>query len=432
MDSDDTIDAANGRKLRELAYRAADPSLLGYVMQVHCPAKPGTDPTDFTAVDHVKLFRNLPYLRFEGRIHEQILGAISRAGGRVAATDLFVVHSGYDHSPEGQKRKLERDLRILHRELEEQPDHPFTLFNLGMTYADCGRFEEAINYLRRSAERSRERDSHLRKVYALLVYCHSQTGQPEAAWEACRRGLLLFPKDAELLFRKGLLLHEAGRLEEAAQAYRHLLTTDEESHFKSVVWGLRGFKGRQNLALVYQDLGQWDRAEAEWRRVTEEVPRYRPGWRGLGEVLLRQGKVNEVRALADRLSGDNGLAGESRVLRAKVAAAQGNLPEAWQEVESAAREVPGDLEPLQALCQFLFEGGHLAEAERALKELVRRAPEDGSAHHNLGMVHQRRGQFDLAVASYRQALRFRPDYPATHVHLANALRHISPSSPCPA
>jgi GT2 family glycosyltransferase/2-polyprenyl-3-methyl-5-hydroxy-6-metoxy-1,4-benzoquinol methylase len=36
MDSDDTIDAENGQKLRELAYRDADPSILGYVMQVHC------------------------------------------------------------------------------------------------------------------------------------------------------------------------------------------------------------------------------------------------------------------------------------------------------------------------------------------------------------------------------------------------------------
>ena len=37
MDSDDTITPECGRRLRELAYGEADPSMLGYVVQVHCP-----------------------------------------------------------------------------------------------------------------------------------------------------------------------------------------------------------------------------------------------------------------------------------------------------------------------------------------------------------------------------------------------------------
>jgi glycosyltransferase involved in cell wall biosynthesis len=37
MDSDDTIDADCGRRLRKLAYGAADSAILGYVVQVRCP-----------------------------------------------------------------------------------------------------------------------------------------------------------------------------------------------------------------------------------------------------------------------------------------------------------------------------------------------------------------------------------------------------------
>jgi GT2 family glycosyltransferase/2-polyprenyl-3-methyl-5-hydroxy-6-metoxy-1,4-benzoquinol methylase/Tfp pilus assembly protein PilF len=301
MDSDDTIDATNGRKLRELAYRPAGPAVLGYVMQVHCPGPGEEGQDDVTVVDHVKLIRNLPALRFEGRIHEQILPALRRAGGETAWTDVFVVHSGYDHSRAGQQRKLERDLRLLHRELQERPEHPFTLFNLGMTYADCGRYLEAVEFLTRSLARSGPGESHLRKAYALLVHARAQLGQPEAAWEACQQGLERFPQDAELRFRKGILLHERGRLEEAVRAYQDLLQTAEERHFTSVDRGLRGFKARQNLALVYEDLGELARAEEQWRRVVEERPGYRPGWRGLGEVLLRQGQTQEALAVAGQL-----------------------------------------------------------------------------------------------------------------------------------
>ena len=173
--------------MRPEAPRAGRPrpstrAILGYVVQVHCPGGESGDPeADVTAVDHVKLFRNRPELRFEGRIHEQILPAIRRAGGEVAWTDLYVVHSGSDPSPEAQDRKRQRDLRLLHLELRERPDHPFTLFNLGMTYVDAGRFEEAEEFLRRSIKHSNPDESHLRKVYALLVCTEI------AAWPARRR-----------------------------------------------------------------------------------------------------------------------------------------------------------------------------------------------------------------------------------------------------
>ena len=106
MDSDDTIPAECGRQLRLLVDHGIDPSVLGHVMQVHCPGggEDGDPETDVTVVDHVKLIRNRTDLRFEGRIHEQVLPAIRRAGGTVAWTELYVVHSGSDPSPKAQEQ----------------------------------------------------------------------------------------------------------------------------------------------------------------------------------------------------------------------------------------------------------------------------------------------------------------------------------------
>src|SRR3990167_9487943 len=124
MDSDDTIDAENARRLRELAYGMHKPCILGYVMQVHCPGRDDDVGEGMTVVDHIKMFRNHPQLRFEFRIHEQVLPAIRRLGGGVAWTDIHVVHSGSDHSDQGRQYKYERDLRILNLEIKERPDHP--------------------------------------------------------------------------------------------------------------------------------------------------------------------------------------------------------------------------------------------------------------------------------------------------------------------
>ncbi len=190
MDSDDTIPPECGRRLRMLIDGHPDPRVLGFVMQVHCPGggESGDGDPDVTVVDHVKLFRNRPDLRFDGRIHEQILPAIRRLGGEVAWTDVYVVHSGSDPSPPAQERKRVRDMRLLRLELAERPEHPFTLFNLGMTHAHASQFAEAADYLKRSIARSNPDESHLRKAYALLVYAEMRQDHRDEALEICRRG----------------------------------------------------------------------------------------------------------------------------------------------------------------------------------------------------------------------------------------------------
>jgi tetratricopeptide (TPR) repeat protein len=130
----------------------------------------------------------------------------------VAFTPLFVVHAGADHSPEGRKSKLRRDIRLLHLDRRERPNHPFVHFNFGMTYSDAGKHRKAVKSLRRSLELAQPHESHLRKVYALLAGSYSELGQMDEARAVCRDGLKLFPKDPELLFRHGILLHGEGRL----------------------------------------------------------------------------------------------------------------------------------------------------------------------------------------------------------------------------
>jgi hypothetical protein len=78
----------------------------------------------------VRLFRNHPDVRWDYRVHEQILPSLRRAGHAVRFTDLAIEHSGY-LDPALRLRKLERNLRLPHLDLAERPNDAFTLFNLG-------------------------------------------------------------------------------------------------------------------------------------------------------------------------------------------------------------------------------------------------------------------------------------------------------------
>jgi glycosyltransferase involved in cell wall biosynthesis len=279
MDTDDTIDPENGRKFQELVrHIARDPpaGVMGFLMKVRCPSAGRNGDQGAIEVDQVKLFRNLPEIRFEGRIHEQVLMPIRRAGGTVAWTDIFVVHSGSDQSPEGRAKKIERDLRILDLEYKERPDHPFTLFNLGMTYAEAGEHEKAIGFLWQSVGRAGEEDSHLRKVYALLMSSYRQLHREVTAWETCFKGLKQFADDLELRFQQAAMHYAFGRRPEAARAYEELRALEISRHLSSVDRGLQGYRSGHNLAVIYMELGELAKAECLWRQVIEKLPGLHP------------------------------------------------------------------------------------------------------------------------------------------------------------
>jgi tetratricopeptide (TPR) repeat protein len=355
-------------------------------------------------------------------MHEQILGAIRRLGGKVAWTDLYVVHSGSDQSPAAQTRKLERDLRLLTLELTERPEHPFTLFNLGMTHSHANRFAEGADFLRRSIARSHPADSHVRKAFALLLYAEMRQSHHEQALDACHRGRALFPRDKELRFREGVLLHELGRLAEARGAYLSVLTEEEDRHFSSVDNGLNGFMAHQNLAVVATDMGDLAEAEKQWTEVTRDVPQYRQGWRGLGDVLIRTERCADAEKLADQLMCQGPLRAEGLLLHSRLALLQSRLDDARNALEVAAAEYPDDKTTLGSRSQFLFEHGTNDEAERALRSMIDRDPSDAEAHHNLGTLLMRSRRHDEAVVSYRQSLRYRPNYAATYLNLGYALK----------
>ncbi len=425
MDSDDTIDEHNGRQLRELVRRPIDEYTLGFVIQVHCPGPERSGHRDVTAVDHVKLFRNLDELRFEGRIHEQILASIRRVGGSVAFTDLFVVHSGVDHSLAAVEKKQQRDLELIKLDLKDRPGHPFVLFNLGMTYADMAEYEDAAKAMMQCLEVSDPQSSHVRKAYAIWVGVLMELERSEQACEVCKQGRDLYPDDPELLYRHAILEYERGNLEQCVVLYEGLLRGETERHFSSIDRGIFEYKARHNLALAYFELEKWDKATELWRHVIASVPAHEDAWRGLGRLYLRSGNAVAARELLSQLAAERRHPAYAMELTAALELAGGNPDRARLILADAVRQFPDRLDTADAYCQLLFEQGPLTLALDALTSLAARRPDDGSVLHNLATVHLRLGMNEQAVNLFQQALELRPESSESRLYLGYALRNLS-------
>jgi glycosyltransferase involved in cell wall biosynthesis len=92
LDADDRVDRDNHDKLATL-FASLGHENLAFSLKCFCVPDPH-NPAG-TYVDHIRLFRNHPQVRWEYRVHEQILPAVRRQGGGVREAEVVITHVGY-------------------------------------------------------------------------------------------------------------------------------------------------------------------------------------------------------------------------------------------------------------------------------------------------------------------------------------------------
>ena len=420
MDSDDTIPHDCGERLRALADSKHADTILGYVMQVRCPANSSRRRQEFTVVDHVKMFRNRPEIRFEGRIHEQVLMPIRRLGGEVGWTDIYVEHSGADDSVESQRRKIERDLRILRKDLADRPNHPFVLFNFAMTYAESRNYRKALLWTKRCLRLSNPGESHVRKAFAYLASCQMELGNFDGAIQAAEAGRQLFPDDPELLFREAMVLNAQGRNVEAINSYEQLLRLDPTEAFQSTDPSITGYKCRFNLGVVLQETGEDLQAENQFRQALADAPWFYPAQRALLNLLLERGRVTAAEVELERFQSELKEC-DQLIYSARISEKRGAELQAGQLIDKSLDKFPTNELALEEGARFHFVHANWGRAESILNRLVENNPMNGAALHNLAAICLQRNDRSRAVELLKRSLEVRPDSESTRQLLLQAM-----------
>ncbi len=389
LDADDALDSTNRERLRALLHGLRDED-AGYVMKCLCLPDPVSG--NATIVDHVRLFRNRPDLRWEYRVHEQILGALRRRGAEIRGCDVAIHHRGYQDQ-EVRAGKVRRDLRLLRLEDADRPNDPFTLFNLGALYDELGRHAEALALLRRSLKLSDPGDSIVRKLYALIVHCQCRLGQPREALASCLEGLRTCPNDVELLYTQAGLLRDLNDRPGAIACLEHLLQLPPPSYLASVDAGLRGYKARFLLGQLYRDQGLTDAAESQWRAAVALQPGFTQSWLELAELFLGQRRWPELAEAIQNLSVDRRRTRDAVVLQARGCLARKEYEAARGLLEEMIARDPKAVYPRQILTHVLLqEGKDWAAAERALRDLLALDPRHTEARNNLKVLLRQRAK----------------------------------------
>jgi tetratricopeptide (TPR) repeat protein len=398
LDADEYFDETNREKFRQLLAALPEDN-TAYAMQQRSGANNGSA----TLVDQVRLFRNDPAIRWDYRVHEQLLPSLRKAGHAVRSTGIAIEHTGYLDGALRLK-KLERNLRLLHLDMAERPNDPFTLFNLGWAFADLDRCGDALPLLQRSLQLSHNADSITPKLYALLTLCHRRPGRFADAWAACQAGHARCPDNPELLFLKGQLCHQRGDRAGARACWTQLLAERSltvaaqlDGVFASVDAALHGPLVRYHLAVLDREEGRANDAEAQWRAILDETPGYHPSRLGLAELYLNQERWAEMEILLAELEPHGPL--DVALLRSRMFLARKEFAAARQLLEEVLRQAPQLVTAQVILSHVLLQSGDESAAEPLLRRIVEVDPTQAESWRNLAVFYRRRNRLREAIAA---------------------------------
>lgn len=357
LDADDVLPLSSGEAVLHAAINA-EPGVTGFVIPVQFVEE---GPNAGTKVDHVKLIRNYPGIKFEGRIHEQILSSIREHGGEIVRLNAVVLHAGYDTSAKGQKKKRERDWYLLNLDLQDRPEHPFVWFNIGMTHHYTGGHEEAVNALQQSIRFSGEQDSHLRKAYSLMGVSLRELGLLDEAKHAFEEGLARVGEDPELVFQLAMTATAKGELFEAKRLYESM-PQDSGSYFSSMDIGILSFKRLHNLAGIEMALGDYVAARQHWHEAFHMNPHSTISLLALCDAALDMGDLNTARYTLEDLSRLEGFSIDWTERRMRLFECSPEPGGSYAVLEQCMRQSPHSIGPRLLLTRRLLNEGRTAEA----------------------------------------------------------------------
>jgi tetratricopeptide (TPR) repeat protein len=254
-----------------------------------------------SAVQHnaLRVFRNRPEYRFEGRLHEQIGYALpGYLPERLTETAVRLDHYGYLGVVRDAKDKAKRNLELLQAQQRESAPTAFMHFNLGAEYAAMGETARAVGEFEESWRLASETSDGLRLEFLPSLANRTvaglrQCGRNEDAIERADFFLERFPGFTDLVYYQGHAAFALGRHQEAIEYMEKAMSMgDAPSRYTALV-GAGTYLPRITMAVMHMD----QRRPAKALRLMEWCVEHHPDYFAVMEpyamALLRNGRSGQ-------------------------------------------------------------------------------------------------------------------------------------------
>ncbi len=298
LDADERLEAGQGPALRAWLARTWKAALRQRLLN-HTGESGMSAPLEVSAL---RLWRHAPHVRFEGLVHEQLVGLPGFCGERFADTPVRLVHHGYAADVVRAAGKRDRNLALLRRQLAAPGAErdAFLHFNLGSEHLVREEFAEAVDPLLRALELAAGDETPLRRLpygprLALrAVRALRLAGEPREGARIAERWLGVMPDHTDLAVERALCLADAGDPAGALPRLEAALAMGDGPVAYGSTPGLTGALGHALRGELLARLGRHAEAAASYRAGLRADPDYIAGIGRLAEALLATGAAPQA------------------------------------------------------------------------------------------------------------------------------------------
>ena len=213
LDADESFSEQDAKKIKDyIALVEKDPKVHGLRTAI---ADIDTNGQVVSLDSTVRLFRNREDIRYRRAIHEQLCltnGEDFRPAN--CGNNLTVLHTGYQAEVLSKKLKEKRNINLLQKELEKNPEEFDLYVYLGMEYAFRKMWREAITQYRKFYAYLPEKAENYKAVLAMGLSAHLNALyqlSEEVRTEGQTAGQEVLDTERQALFCEAEELLEKGR-----------------------------------------------------------------------------------------------------------------------------------------------------------------------------------------------------------------------------
>ncbi|MDE3155860.1 MAG: glycosyltransferase [Acidobacteriota bacterium] len=364
----------------------------------------------FFDVECRRLFRNRPWMRFQNRVHEELVSTDPAQPLVQTLGDWIIHHYGKADGIARLREKGEAYLRIGLQKVKDRPRDPLAHYELGIQYLELDRPRDALAaFTKVQALAPNFRDTPLR--IAICLIRAKDHGRALGALKAAARVLPQFR--AEIALEEGNMYRQLGNTAAAEAAFRRAMALNPGFAAAAV-----------NVALLCRSEGRLPEALASLDTALIHCPTHFESRALRAQVRRDAGDDHGALEDLEQLGSHQG----ALRLRARILAQQRRFTEAQACLEGMPEATDAEISSLRGAVALGL--GDVRGAVTALRQSVEAHPSD-EAHLNLSTALEAAGDTRGALQAAAEALRLAPEEAAAAARFAQLtgemLRHRADS-----
>ena len=173
-----------------------------------------------------RIFRRDPDICFAGTVHEYLMHKKRKNRWyKIERSELELLHTGY--SSGRVRSKCERNLKILHKELEDDPNNVDLYRYLADAYYGIEDYDQAIMYARKDLATGRKEISYASRSYRVLLNSLQRQGADFINQEAViQESIKAFPLLPDFYAEYGVLFFNRGQYDKSEEFFEKAFALD--------------------------------------------------------------------------------------------------------------------------------------------------------------------------------------------------------------